>query len=88
MTRSRLAIDGLGAVVDSGAPQRVRTQPNLDATIITTLPGGTPFSVLDGPLCDQANGILWWQVELVDGVIGWTVEGQGDTYFVEPLAAG
>lgn len=83
----RLAIDGLGAVVDSGAPQRVRTQPNLDATIITTLPGGTPFSVLDGPLCDQANGILWWQVELVDGVIGWTVEGQDGVYFLAPIEA-
>lgn len=83
----RLAIDGLGAVVDSGAPQRVRTQPNLDATIITTLPGGTPFSVLDGPLCDQTNGILWWQVELVDGVIGWTVEGQDGVYFLAPIEA-
>ncbi|MBL8147573.1 MAG: TIR domain-containing protein [Anaerolineae bacterium] len=81
----RLAIGGLGGVVDDGTPQRVRTQPNLDATIITALPGGTPFEVLDGPLCDQANGILWWRIGLEDGQTGWTVEGQNGIYFLEAI---
>ncbi|MFN8377111.1 MAG: TIR domain-containing protein [Anaerolineae bacterium] len=81
----RLVVDGHGAVLAGDLPQRVRQQPSLDAPIVTSLPGGTRFVVLDGPLCDQVNGVLWWQITWEDGSEGWTVEGQSDTYFLEPV---
>lgn len=80
----RMTVDGHGAVIEGELGQRVRSAPALDAGIVTTLPGGTRFIVLDGPLCDQTNGVLWWQIEW-EGGAGWTVEGQGDTYFIEPV---
>lgn len=80
----RLMVDGHGAVIAGDLPQRVREQPSLDAAIVTSLPGGTRFIVVDGPMCDQVNGVLWWQITWEEGSEGWTVEGQGDTYFLEP----
>jgi hypothetical protein len=79
----RLILSEHGIVIPGDLPQRVRVTPSLDSAIVTSLPGSTRFVVLDGPLCDQVNGVLWWQIAWEDGE-GWTVEGQADTYFLEP----
>jgi hypothetical protein len=51
--------------------------------LIGQIPSGGVFSVLEGPICD-ANGRAWWRVDY-NGLLGWTVEGQGSEYYVEPI---
>lgn len=79
---SRLRVGGMGRVTP-GAPNNLRSQPSVSASLIGQIPGGATFQVLAGPLCDPA-GIAWWQVNF-NGLIGWTVEGQGNVYWVEPI---
>lgn len=80
---SRLVVGGTGRVTP-GTPNRLRAQPAVSAPPVGTIPGGESFQVLAGPQCDPA-GIAWWQVNY-NGTIGWTAEGQGSTYFVEPVS--
>jgi hypothetical protein len=48
-----------------------------------TIPGEASFNVINGPFCG-VTGMVWWQLEY-NGITGWTPEGTGDTYWVEPL---
>jgi hypothetical protein len=82
---SRLAVNQ-PARVTPGAPNNLRALPNVTADLVGRMPGGSEFMVLQGPVCDAA-GLAWWQVSY-EGLIGWTVEGQGSEYYTEPLAAG
>jgi hypothetical protein len=75
------------AQVTPGASNRLRSDPSIDGSVLGQIPGGAQISVLDGPVCDDANGIVWWQVEY-NGQSGWTAESLGDSYFVEPVGAG
>jgi hypothetical protein len=45
------------------------------------IPGEDGFVVLEGPVC--AEGYAWWRVDY-NGTLGWTVEGTGEEYWVEP----
>jgi hypothetical protein len=40
--------------------------------------------VLEGPIC--ADGLIFWKVEneLIPGGAGWTAEGNGKEYWLEP----
>jgi hypothetical protein len=82
--RSRLVI-GEMARVTPGDPNRVRQQPTTDSAIVGQIPGSGEFRVMGGPVCDSVNGIAWWQVDY-DGLVGWTAEGQGNSYWTEPLS--
>jgi hypothetical protein len=82
---SRLIVNMQGRVTP-GLPNRLREQPSLSSREITTVPGSAVFSVLSGPVCDPV-GIAWWQINY-NGVVGWTGEGQGNTYWLEPYAPG
>lgn len=79
---SRLSPGGFGTVTP-GSANRLRAQPSTSATIIGEIPGSSAFIVLSGPVCDPEGGIAWWEVDY-NGLVGWTAEGQGDTYFVQP----
>jgi hypothetical protein len=79
---SRLMINQ-PARVTPGAPNNLRALPNVTAELVGRMPGGSEFMVLQGPVCDAA-GLAWWQVSY-EGLIGWTVEGQGSEYYTEPL---
>ncbi len=79
----RLTIDGSGRVLP-GEANNVREQPARSGTLIGAIPGGTTFSVLEGPVC--ADGLNWWRIK-TDAITGWTVEGSGTDYWVEPLAS-
>jgi hypothetical protein len=78
---SRLVVGGTGRVTP-GLPNNLRAAPDSASERLARIPGGAGFRVLSGPQCDPA-GIAWWQVEY-NGVTGWTAEGQGGEYWVEP----
>lgn len=77
----RLTIGGQGQVTP-GAANRVRNAPTTSAERVGEIPAESIFTVLEGPEC--ADGFLWWRVDF-KGLIGWTVEGNAEGYFVEPV---
>jgi hypothetical protein len=80
----RLKVGGNGRVTP-GDPNNFRDGPSLSAKDIGDIPGGASFSILAGPVC--ANNMAWWQVNY-NGQVGWTSEGSGNTYWLEPLPNG
>lgn len=54
--------------------------------VIGSIPGGGVFYVVEGPRCTSDNR-YWWRVNY-NGILGWTAEGQGYTYWVEPYNGG
>lgn len=79
---SRLAAGERGRVLPVGS-NNVRSEPSTGASRVGVIPVGGEFSVLAGPEC--ADGYAWWQVDY-DGMVGWTAEGEGETYWLEPLS--
>lgn len=77
----RLMMGAEGRVLPGDA-NNVRDAAARSGTKVGEIPGGEVFSVLDGPVC--ADGLNWWRVTYGD-LTGWTVEGQGSDYWVEPL---
>jgi hypothetical protein len=63
-----------------GKSLRVRQTPA--GIIMTYLPEGTVFRVLEGPQC--LNFYNWWRVQLADSSIGWAAEASVESYFIEP----
>lgn len=80
---SRLVAGKFGQVTP-GRPNNLRDAASINAARLGQIPGGGIFEVLNGPVCDPANSLAWWQVRY-GGQVGWTAEGQGDTYWTEPL---
>lgn len=79
---SRLVPGQLGAVTTiPNLPNRVRSQPAYGATVLGRIPAGAPFTVLSGPYC--GDNTAWWQVAYGE-IIGWTAEGYGQVYWLEP----
>ncbi len=69
--------------VTPGAANNVRAEPASSGELLGEIPGEGFFTVLSGPVC--GDGMAWWEIDY-DGLIGWTVEGQGDTYWVVSVA--
>src|SRR5690606_20474376 len=46
---SRLLAGGEGRIIPTGSPNRLRNQPSLNGAILTRVPGGGVFAILDGP---------------------------------------
>lgn len=88
---SRLIIGEYGRITP-GDPNRLRESPG--GRVIAQIYAGEVFKVLDGPVCGIAStglGLAWWKVEYTsprDGrtYIGWTAEGSGSTYWVDPVS--
>jgi hypothetical protein len=80
---SRLMVGEQARVLDGGDPNRLRDQPSASGTQLGTIPPGAVFDVLEGPTCDPA-GRAWWRVRY-RSLVGWTIEGQGNEYAVEPI---
>lgn len=76
----RLTI-GAQARVLPGDANNVRDAASRAGAMVGSIPGGEVFTVLDGPTC--ADGFNWWQIEY-GTITGWTVEGSGTDYWVEP----
>lgn len=77
---SRLVVGGKGKVLPGGSNRLRATLPN--GATITNIPGDGIFDVYEGPIC-TSNAVAYWKVNYA-GNIGYTAEGQGSTYFVEP----
>jgi len=78
---SRLAINMIGRVTyDPPDPSDIWANPGSGK--IATMPPGTSFTVIAGPIC--VNNLTWWTVQW-KGIQGWTAEGKEDTYWLEPL---
>lgn len=81
---SRLSV-GMIAQVTPGDPNNVRNLPA--GRKLFQIPAGQTFRIIGGPQCDSVNGLTWWQVEY-QGQAGWTPEGKGDIYWLQPLDSG
>jgi hypothetical protein len=60
--------------------------PSKDPTsnAVGTIPAGTVFTVVDGPVCGY--NLTWWQLKVdANGAVGWTAEGDASGYWLEPL---
>lgn len=77
---SRLML-GEYARVTPGVSNNVRESPTRASARVGEIPGGATFLIYDGPIC--SDGTAWWFVSYED-VIGYTVEGLGTEYFLEP----
>lgn len=77
----RLIIGVEGRVLP-GDTNRMRAEPTTSSANVGRIPGGEIFTVLAGPVC--ADGFNWWQVNY-NGRIGWTVEGDAEGYWLQPL---
>lgn len=69
-------------VVPGGQDNRIRFTPGTSGERVGLIPAADVFIVVDGPVC--MDGFAWWQVEY-QGVIAWTAESDGQTYWLEPL---
>jgi Tol biopolymer transport system component len=80
----RLAI-GMTARVVSDPPLSNRLRATPAGASILLMPPGTTMSVIGGPQCAIIGGsnYTWWQVQAGTHK-GWTVEGDGSTYWLEP----
>jgi hypothetical protein len=82
----RLVVGGLARVILGQGPAIIRETPNTSSTPIRDdIPAGQILNVLDGPECGPTIGRMWWRVSY-QGIVGWTTEGSGDTYFLEPVS--
>ena len=85
---TRLEIGMYASVSDAneGDPNRVRSGPSRVDEVITQVYAGTPLKVIEGPVC--ADGLVYWKVEhhSIPGGAGWTAEGDGGEYWLEPYA--
>jgi hypothetical protein len=79
---SRLKVGEQGRVLDE--PLRLRSRASASGSQVALMDAGATFGVLEGPECDPA-GRAWWKVHYGE-LEGWTVEGQGEEYFTEPVA--
>jgi hypothetical protein len=84
---TRLRVDSYAKVAEvDPSPNRVRDAPHTSAKMISQIYPGGIVRVLEGPVC--ANGFVFWKVEsqsIPGGGIGWTAEGDGQKYYLEPI---
>lgn len=78
-------VPGVWAQVAPGEPNRVRSGPGKSAEVIGQLYPGTASLAVEGPVC--ADGLVFWRVEnsTIPGGSGWTAEGDGKEYWLEPF---
>ena len=70
-------------VIANGLPNVIREQPGSSSKLLGQIPPSDTLIVIDGPRCTTLDKIVWWQVNY-NNLIGWTGEGQGGTYWLEP----
>jgi hypothetical protein len=66
-------------------PLNLRSGIGTVSDVITQIPAGAVFYVLEGPQCSQ--NYAWFRVEYNDRT-GWIAEGDSSAYFVEAFPPG
>lgn len=80
---SRLADVAQARVVPGGGPNNVRQSPGLRSPLLGQVPAGQKVMIFSNPpVC--ADNMLWWYIGDMGNISGWTSEGQGSTYWLEP----
>ncbi len=64
-------------------PNNVRAQPDTTAKFLFAIQPGEVVKINDGPGC--SNNWVWWQITTSDGRTGWTAEGDGTDYWLQPV---
>jgi len=77
----RLVVGEVGAVIPGLGANNIRNRASADGAYVGEIPPDGAFRVLAGSEC--VEGLAWWYVNY-NGTFGWTAEGQGDTYWIEP----
>lgn len=68
-----LRIGGTATVFTTeGDSLRVRSGPGTSFIVLREIDPGTVVTLVDGPT--SANGFVWWNIRLSDGLTGWVVE--------------
>ena len=66
-----------------GTPLRLRQAANKTSKTLGTIPEGGTMKIEGGPQCSEKG--IWWQVKLTKaGTVGWVLEGENGSYFLEP----
>jgi len=78
---TRLTVGIQARVAPAVGAVNLRQDADRDAALVGDIPAGALFDITAGPLC--ADGLLWWQVSY-EGLAGWSAEGEGAAYFLEP----
>lgn len=78
----RLVIGREGVVIPGYGMNNIRIAAGDTSQVVAQIPENERFTVKDGPVC--ADGMLWFKVEY-QGVEGWTPEGDGSDYWLEPV---
>ena len=73
---------GRRAQVTPGLPNRLRLSASTGSTVLALIPAGATMDVVSGPVCGE--NAAWWQVNY-RGVLGWTMEGQGNNVWLTPV---
>ncbi|MCC6803286.1 MAG: SH3 domain-containing protein [Anaerolineae bacterium] len=71
---------GRSTRVTPGLPNRLRAAASTASAVLTFIPAGGTATVLSGPICSE--NAAWWRVSY-GGIVGWTMEGQGNQYWLE-----
>lgn len=75
---------GEKGLVTPGDDNNLRDSPN--GSRVGEMKAGTEFDVLEGPVCGRGN-LSFWRVQAGE-LTGWTAEGQGSEYWLEPIQRG
>ncbi|MCC6617383.1 MAG: SH3 domain-containing protein [Anaerolineae bacterium] len=76
-------VRGGSGIVLGELPNRLRSAPGINATIMSMIPVGETFTVVEGQQGVCRDGIRWAQVSY-DGKLGWTAERAGGDRFIAP----
>lgn len=81
---TRLTLGQEAKVSDNNSlTNRVRLGPGTNEPIVALLYPGTIVRLIEGPVC--ADGAVFWKVGSYPRGTGWTAEGEGREYFLEPI---
>jgi hypothetical protein len=88
LVTSRLAPGSGGrSLIDDGLGLVMRDAAGTSSTVLDNLPEGAIFTITgESPTC--TDGLVWWEVRLLDGRAGFIAEGSSVRYFAEPWDIG
>jgi hypothetical protein len=68
---------------DNSLTNLVRLGPGTNEPIVARLYPGSIVKLIEGPVC--VDGVVFWRVGSYPTGIGWTAEGEGKEYYLEPI---